>query len=114
MARKGKRPPICELVSEGNVRIVCGADLGQERDALHVVYPEGRSEALSTAQVSRCSLLADISETSGLAELPFSAQEFRLWQKNTHESNVGLDEACIVLKVKQGRLPIWQLIRNGC
>lgn len=100
MARKATKPPLCVSPAEGNVRIVCGAELGQDCDALHVVYPEGRSEALSTAQVARCSLLTDISKTSGLAELPFSAREFRLWQKNTYESNVGLDEACTVLKVE--------------
>lgn len=99
MARKESSPSQEAVYPQGNVRIVCGAELGEDIDALHVVYPEGRSEALSNAQIARCSLLRDISKTSGLAELPFSAQEFRLWQKKTCESAIGLDEACTVLKV---------------
>lgn len=68
---------------------------------VHVCYAPGCARELHPEQVSRCGVLRDLSHIHGTAELPFSADDFGLWQdfEAVGCSEVSLLQAAVLLKV---------------
>lgn len=67
---------------------------------VHVCYPPGILRELEPDVVSRCGLLRDLSGIYGTAELPFTSEEFMVWQDfAVGDQTVSLPQACVLLKV---------------
>lgn len=84
-----------------NVQIICGEESEECMSGVHVSYAPGVLRALKPEQVFRCGLLRDLSGIYGTAELPFSCEEFKLWQERETcgHTEVSLPQACVLLKV---------------